>query len=61
MVDTSFKEKLTLRDFLNFHSTTQKSELFTSMSSFSPTYVRFELRKYRGVIFMTLNSDTKFE
>ena len=51
MVDTSFKEKLTLRDFLNFHSTTQKSEIFLSMSSFSPTYVRFELRKYRGVIF----------
>ena len=52
-----FKEKLTwvfkydMRNSVNFHSTPQKSENFTSMSSFCPKYIRFELKNYRGFIF----------
>ena len=55
--DTKFEEKLTLgfkndmKDFVNFHPTTQKSKNFTSMDYFCPKYMRFELEKYRGVIF----------
>ena len=55
--DAKFKEKLTcgfknnLRNLVNFHSTAQKSENFFSMGSFCPKYTRFELQKYRGVIF----------
>ena len=36
---------------MNFHPTTQKSTNFTSMGYFCPNYMRFELKKYRGVIF----------
>ena len=49
--DAKFKEKLTrgfkydIRNLVNFHPTTQKSE------SFCPKCMRFELKKYRGVIF----------
>ena len=39
------------RNLVNFHPTTQKSENFTSMGHFCPKYLRFELKKYRGVIF----------
>ena len=55
--DAKFKEKLTcdfkcdMRNFVNFHTATQKSEDFTSMGRFCLKYVRFELKKYRGVIF----------
>ena len=55
--DAKFKEKLTcsfkhdIRNLVNFHPTTQKSENFTSMGYFCPKYMRFELKKYRGVIF----------
>ena len=55
--DAKFKEKLTcgfkydIRNLVNFHTTTQKSENFTSMGSFCPRYIRFELKKYRRVIF----------
>ena len=55
--DEKFKEKLTcafkydMRNLVRFHLTTQKSENFTSMGSFCPKYIRFELKKYRGVIF----------
>ena len=55
--DAKFKEKLTcgfkydMRNWVNFHPTTQKSEDFISMGSFCPKYTRFELQKYRGVIF----------
>ena len=55
--DAKFKEKLTsgfkydMRNLVNFHPTTQKSENFTSMGYFCPKYMRFELKKYRGVIF----------
>ena len=65
--DTKFKEKLTcgfkydMPNLVNFHPTTQKSKIFTSMGYFCPKYMRFELKKYKGVIFMTLNSDAKFE
>ena len=51
------KEKLTcsyiydMRSLMNFHPTTQKSKNFTLMHYFCPKYMRFELKKYRGVIF----------
>ena len=38
-------------NFFNFHTTTRKSKNFTSMGYFCPNYMRFELIKYRGVIF----------
>ena len=55
--DAKFKEKLTfgfkydMRNLVDFQPATQKSEDFTSMSSFCPKYITFELKKYRGVIF----------
>ena len=55
--DAKFEEKLNLgsksdmRNLVNFHPTTQKSENFTLMGYFCPKYMRFELKKYRGVIF----------
>ena len=58
--DAKFKEKLTcgfkydMRNLVNFHPTTQKSENFTSMGYFRPKYTE-------ELPFMTLNSDAKFE
>ena len=55
--DAKSKEELTLgskndmRNLLNFHPTTQKSKNFTSMGYFCPNYMRFEPKKYRGIIF----------
>ena len=55
--DAKVKEKMTygfkydMRNLVNFHPTTQKSENFTSRGSFCPKYIRFELKKYRGIIF----------
>ena len=55
--DAKFKEKMTcgfkyhVRNLLNFHPTTQKSENLFSMGSFCPKYTRFELQKYRKLIF----------
>ena len=55
--DANFKEKMTcsfrhdMRNLVNFYPTTQTSESLTTMDSFSPKYTRFELKKYRGVIF----------
>ena len=55
--DAKFEEKLTcsfkydMRNLVNFNPTTQKSKIFTSMRYFCPKYMRFELKKYRGVIF----------
>ena len=40
-----------MRNLMNFHPTTQKSENFTLMHYFFPKYMRFELKKYRGVTF----------
>ena len=53
----SFKEKLIcgfkydMKNLVNFHATTQKPENFFSMGSFCSKYTRFELQKYRVVIF----------
>ena len=52
----SFKQDM--RSLVNFHPTTQNSESFTSMSSFCPKYIRFELK---NTSLMTLDSDAKFE
>ena len=55
--DAKFKEKLTrgfkydMSSLVNFDPTTQKSENITSVSSFCPKHRKFELKKYRGVIF----------
>ena len=55
--DAKVKEKMTygfkydMRNLVNFHPTIQKSENFTSRGSFCPKYIRFELKKYRGIIF----------
>ena len=55
--NTKSKEKMTpifkydMRNFVNFHPTTQKFQNFTSMGYFCPKYMRFELKKYGGVIF----------
>ena len=65
--DAKFKEKLTcgfkydMKDLVNFHPTTQKSESFTSMGDFCPKYIRSELKNREELSFMTLNNDTKFE
>ena len=55
--DAEFEGKVTLgskndiRNLVNFHPTTQKSENFTLMDCFCPKYMRFELKRYRRVIF----------
>ena len=55
--DAKFKEKLTcgfkydMRNLVNFYPNTQKSKGFTSMGYFCAKYMRFELKKYRVVIF----------
>ena len=57
MNDAKFKEKLTcgfkydMRNLVNFHPAPQKFESFTLMGYFCPKYMRFELKKYREVIF----------
>ena len=57
MNDVKFKEKLTcgfkynMKDLVNFYPTAQKSKRFTLMGYFCPKYMRFQLKKYRGVIF----------
>ena len=43
--------KYDMRNLVNFHPTTQKSQNFFSMGSFCPKYLRFDLQKYKGVIF----------
>ena len=43
--------KMWHEEFGEVHSNTQKSENFFSMGSLCPKYKRFELQKYRGVIF----------
>ena len=65
--DAKFKEKLTcgfkygMRNLVNFHPTTQKSENFISMGYFCPKYMKFELKNTEELSFMTLKSDAKFE
>ena len=54
--DSKYKEKLNcdfksdMRNLMNFHPTTQKSENFFLIGSFCPKYTRFEGQKYRRVI-----------
>ena len=43
--------KYDMRNLVNIHQTNQKSENVTSIGSFCPKYIRFELKKYRAVIF----------
>ena len=56
--DAKFKGKVTcsfkydMENFLNFHGTNQESENFSSMDWFCSKYLRFELKKYSGVIFL---------
>ena len=58
--DAEFKEKLTcgskcgMRNLMKFQPTTEKPKNFTSMGYFCPKYIRFELKKYRGVIFLDI-------
>ena len=40
-----------MRNLVKFYLTTQKSGNFTWMGSFFPKCIRFELKRYRGVIF----------
>ena len=47
----NFSFKYDMRNFVNFHSTTQKFQNFTLMGYFCPKYMRFELKNYGGVIF----------
>ena len=53
--------KYDMRNFVDFHPTTQKFQNFTSMGYFCPKYMRFELKYTEELSFMTLNSDAKFE
>ena len=56
--NAKFEEKLTcgfkydMRNSVNFHPTTQKSENLFSMCSFYPKYTRFEPQKY---LFITVH------
>ena len=65
--EAKFKEKQTcgfkygMRNWVNFHPITQKSEHFFAMGPFCPRYTRLELQKCRQLSFMALNSDVKFE
>ena len=43
--------KYGMMNLVYFQPTTPKSENVTSMGSFCPKYIRFELKKYRGAIF----------
>ena len=43
--------KYDMRNFVNFYPTSQRFQNFTSMGYFCPKYMRFELKKYGGIIF----------
>ena len=65
--DVKYKERLTcdfkydMRNLVNSYPTTQKSENFTSMSSFCPKYIKFELKNTDELSFVTLQSDARLE
>ena len=65
--DAKFKEKLIcgskhdIRNFVDFHSTTQKPENFIPMGYFCQKFMSFELKNTEELSFMALNSDAKFE
>ena len=60
-----FKEKLTfgfeygMWNLVNFHPTTKKSENFTSMGSFCPKYIMFQLKNFRGIMWGVIFYDTE--
>ena len=57
--DAKFKVKLNcgfkydMKDLVNFHPTSQKSESFTLMGYFCPKYMWFELKNTEELSFMT--------
>ena len=53
--------KYDMRNLANFHPTNQKSKDFTSMSSFYPKYISFEIKNTEELSFIRLKSDVKFE
>ena len=65
--DPKIREKLTcgfkynMRNLVEFHPITQKSETFFLRCSFGSKCTRFELQNTEELSFMTMNSDTKFE
>ena len=54
--DTKFKEKMNcsfkydMRNFVNFHSTTQKFQNFTSICYFCPKDIMFQLENFSGIM-----------
>ena len=56
MDDELFKEKLTgglkkdIKDLVNFHASSCKSEIFTLMGSFCPKHTKFYMKNYRRVL-----------
>ena len=54
--DAIFKEKLTgglknnIRNQVNFHANSRKSEMSTLVGSFCPKHVKFQMKKYRRVM-----------
>ena len=65
--DAKFKEKLTcgfkydMRNLVNFHPTTQKSENFFLMGSFVQSIQGLSYKNTEELPFITLGSDAKFE
>ena len=57
----NFSFKYDMRNFVNFHSTTQKFQNLTAMGYFCPKHMRFELKNMGELSFMKLSSDAKFE
>ena len=57
---TDFGSKNDMRNLVNFHPTTQKSNNFTSMSYFCPNYMRFELKKIQRSYLLWHWSDAKW-
>ena len=64
-VIAEFEEKLTcgckhhMRNLVNSHSTSKKSDNFFSMGSSFPEYTRYEQQKYRKVIFEDIEKSFK--
>ena len=47
----TYRFKVDIGNFTNFHSSTWVSKTYTLMGCFRPKYVMFELKRYRGVTF----------
>ena len=60
--DVKFKEKVTcglkydMKNLVNFHPITQKSETFTLMGHFYAKYLKFELKNTEELSFMAEKS-----